>query len=61
MTIDSWRGDGEETTGPEKRNTNDADPAIYQLDSSARAAPGSLAQPQKLAPKSRLVTSLVPK
>ena len=61
VTRDSWAGDGwrQQVQEASVRNTNDADPAIYQLDSSAPSAPGSLGQPQKLAPKCRLISSPV--
>ena len=46
VTRDSWVGmDGDNRQQVQEasaRNTNDADPAIYQLDSSAPSAPGSL-------------------
>ncbi len=59
VTRDSRAGDGwrQQVQEASVRNTNDADPAIYQLDSSAPSAPGSLGQPQKLAPKCRLIST----
>ena len=48
LTRNSWAGAGDgnnrygEMNEASARNINDADPAIYQLDSSARAARGSL-------------------